>query len=202
MRIIAGSCKGLRLATPKGKGIRPALDKVKEAIFNILWSVEGLRVLDCFAGTGNIGLEALSRGAAHTTFIDSGREAIDLIRKNIAICKFEDRTTLLPYPAHVAISKLGKQGTVFDLIFVDPPYNVDLVNPTICQIAEAKLLAPGSRIVCEHFPKEVLIPPVGYTLADERKYGQTRISFVREKTITSLVPKSGVGENHLRRHGG
>jgi 16S rRNA (guanine(966)-N(2))-methyltransferase RsmD len=179
MRIIAGSRKSLRLVTPKGKGIRPALDKVKEAIFNILWSVEGLHVLDCFAGTGNIGLEALSRGAAHATFIDSGREAIDLIRKNIAICQFEDQTTVLPVAAPVAIAKLGKQGTQFDLIFVDPPYNRGLVTPSIQQIADAGLLAPDGQIVCEHFPKEVLTPPEGYQLADERKYGQTLISFVK-----------------------
>lgn len=182
MRIIAGTRKSLRLATPKGKGIRPALDKVKEAIFNILWSVEGLRVLDCFAGTGNIGLEALSRGAAHATFVDSGREAIDLIRKNIAICKFEDQTTLLPYAAHVAIAKLAKQGAQFDLIFVDPPYSKDLVNPSIQQIVDAGLLAPDGQIICEHFPKEVLTPPTGYTLTDERHYGQTVISFVRAQT--------------------
>lgn len=179
MRIIAGSRKSLRLKTPKGEGIRPALDKVKEAIFNILWSVDGLRVLDCFAGTGNIGLEALSRGAAHATFIDSGREAIDLIRQNIALCTFEDQTTLFPYAAATAIAKLGKQGAQFDLIFVDPPYNKDLVNPSIQQIADANLLAPDGQIICEHFPKEVLTPPEGYTLADERKYGQTLISFVK-----------------------
>lgn len=179
MRIIAGTRKSLRLATPKGEGIRPALDKVKEAIFNILWSVDGLRVLDCFAGTGNIGLEALSRGAAHATFIDSGREAIELIRKNIAICKFEDQTTLLPFAASTAITKLEKQGVQFDLIFVDPPYNKNLVNPTIQQIVDAQLLAPAGQIICEHFPKEVLVPPAGYQLADERKYGQTLISFLK-----------------------
>lgn len=181
MRIIAGSRKSLRLKTPKGEGIRPALDKVKEAIFNILWSVEGLRVLDCFAGTGNIGLEAISRGAAHATFIDSGREAIDLIRKNIAICKFEDQTSLLPYAAATAIAKLGSQGAQFDLIFVDPPYNKNLVTPSIQQVADANLLAPDGQIICEHFPKEVLTPPTDYLVADERKYGQTLISFVRRK---------------------
>lgn len=186
MRIIAGTRKSLRLATPKGKGIRPALDKVKEAIFNILWSVDGLRVLDCFAGTGNLGLEALSRGAAHATFIDSGREAIQLIQKNIAICKFEDQTTLLPYAAHVAIAKLAKQGAQFDLIFVDPPYSKDLVNPSIQQIVDANLLAPDGQIICEHFPKEILTPPAGYILADERNYGQTVISFI--STLAAPAP--------------
>ncbi|PIR20815.1 MAG: 16S rRNA (guanine(966)-N(2))-methyltransferase RsmD [Deltaproteobacteria bacterium CG11_big_fil_rev_8_21_14_0_20_47_16] len=178
MRIIAGTRKSLRLATPKGEGIRPALDKVKEAIFNILWNVEGLRVLDCFAGTGNIGLEALSRGASHATFIDSGREAIELIRKNIAICKFEAQTTLIPYAAATGIAKLGRESAQFDLIFVDPPYNKNLVNPSIRQIVDASLLAPEGKIICEHFPKEVLTPPEGYELTDERKYGQTLISFL------------------------
>jgi len=178
MRIIAGSRKSLRLATPKGEGIRPALDKVKEAIFNILWNVEGLRVLDCFAGTGNLGLEALSRGAAHATFIDSGREALQLIQKNIAICKFEDQCRVLPYAALNGLAKLGKEGAQFDLIFVDPPYNKGLVNPSIAAVAENKLLAPRGQLLCEHFPKEVLTPPEGFTLADERKYGQTLISFL------------------------
>lgn len=183
MRIIAGSRKSLRLATPKGNSIRPALDQVKEAIFNILWSVEGLRVLDCFAGTGNLGLEALSRGAAHATFIDSGREALQLIHKNIAICKFEAQTTVLPFPAHVAIAKLAKQGAQFDLIFVDPPYSKDLVNPSLQQIADAQLLAPGGQIICEHFPKEILTPPAGLALSDERHYGQTVISFLAAAKI-------------------
>ncbi len=179
MRIIAGTHKSLRLKTPKGKDIRPALDKVKEAIFNILWSVEGLRVLDCFAGTGNLGLEALSRGAVHATFIDSGREAINLIRKNIAICKFEDRCRVLPYAALAALAKLGVEGAQFDLIFVDPPYNRDLVNPSIAAVADHHLLAPDGQIICEHFPKEILTPPESYQLVDERKYGQTVISFLR-----------------------
>lgn len=178
MRIISGTRKSLRLATPKGKDIRPALDKVKEAIFNILWSVENLRVLDCYAGTGNLGLEALSRGAAHATFIDSGREALQLIQKNIEICKFADQCRVLPFPALTALARLGAEAAQFDLIFVDPPYNKDLVNPSLAAVAEHKLLAPGGQILCEHFPKEVIGPITGLKVVDERHYGQTVISFL------------------------
>ncbi len=178
MRIISGSHGGRKLYTPKSHNIRPALDKVKGAIFNILFNVEGLKVVDLFAGTGAIGIEALSRGAAHTTFVDSGHEAITIIEKNIEMCHFEDRAKVFPRKVAVAIDYFQKTGEKFDLIFVDPPYLKNLVNESLEKIAAAGILAEGGKIIVEHAPKEPIGEIKGLNLTDTRKYGQTFISFL------------------------
>ena len=181
MRVISGTAKGRRLFAPKSHSIRPALDKVKGAIFNILFDVEGLTVCDIFAGTGAVGIEALSRGASFCTFVDSGREATGIIQKNIELCKFEGVTKIFPTRADVAIEYLQKHAQKFDLIFVDPPYQKDLVNPTLEQISAAGLLADGGKIIVEHSPKEPISEISGLALTDTRKYGQTFISFLCHK---------------------
>lgn len=179
MRIISGTAKGRRLAHPKGAHIRPVLDKVKGAIFNILFDVSGLKVLDVFAGTGSIGLEAVSRGATQAIFIDNDREAITLIRKNIELCKFQGSCELLPYHVEKALKILQGRGEKFDLIFVDPPYLKDLVNPTIQKISELGLLANSGKIITEHHPKEPITNlPEDLHISDQRKYGQTLLTFL------------------------
>lgn len=181
MRVIAGTAKGRRLVGPnKGQPIRPALDQIKEAVFNILYSVEGVRVLDLFAGTGSVGIEALSRGAAHATFVDHLPAARALIERNLAHVGFQDRATVLPIPVARAIALLNNRGAQFDLIFIDPPYLKNLVNPTLVALVHTTLLSPTGRIVIEHHPKEPVAPPLPFTLTDERKYGQTRVSFVAQ----------------------
>ncbi|MBI2093006.1 MAG: 16S rRNA (guanine(966)-N(2))-methyltransferase RsmD [Deltaproteobacteria bacterium] len=183
MRVISGTAKGRKLYAPRTHNIRPALDKVKGAIFNILFNVEGLRVLDLFAGTGAVGIEALSRGATHCTFVDAADEAVTIIRKNIALCSFEDRAKLFPKRVDVSIDYFAKHEQKFDLIFVDPPYLKDLVNPTLEKIANAGILAPTGRIIVEHHPKEPIQSPISpIFLVDQRKYGQTLISFLAFKT--------------------
>lgn len=179
MRIISGTAKGLRLATPKGKGIRPVLDQVKESVFNILYDVEGLDVLDIFAGTGAMGLEALSRGAASCVFIDQGREAIQLVHTNLEKTGLAHLGRVIPKSAGVGIAILAKQKILFDLIFIDPPYEKNLLNVTLKAVAHDGLLKPDGLIIMEHHPKEVLELPDGYILSDERKYGQTMMSFVK-----------------------
>lgn len=178
MRIIAGSAKGRRLATPKSDKIRPALDQVKEAIFNILFDVSDMDVLDIFAGTGNVGIEALSRGATHCTFIDKSPEAIGLIRENLERCHLTEQGTVFPRSANIAIPILARDGKTFDLIFIDPPYLKNLVNPTLQLVAKHKLLRAGGTIVIERHPKEPVTAPEGLVVSDERKYGQTMISFL------------------------
>lgn len=180
MRIIAGQAKGRRLASPSGPHIRPVLDQVKESIFNILFNVEGLSVLDIFAGTGSIGLEAISRGAKRAVFIDSDREAVKTIKKNIEICGFGDPCRIISKHAEVALKILSKKGEKFDLIFIDPPYLKDLVNKTISNVAKLGLLNNNGRIITEHHPKEpVENPPEGLRITDQRKYGQTLITFLQ-----------------------
>lgn len=179
MRIIAGKAGGRRLAAPSGLSIRPVLDQVKEAIFNILFDVGGLRVLDVFAGTGSIGLEAVSRGAKEAVFIDSSREAVRLIKENIKRCGFEEGCRVIPRHAEGALKSLGRKGERFDLIFIDPPYLKNFVVSTIRLVSEAGLLSDGGKIITEHHPKEpVENVPEGLKISDERKYGQTLVTFI------------------------
>jgi len=181
MRIIAGKAKGRRLSTPKGTHIRPVLDQVKESIFNILYNVEGLEILDLFAGTGSIALEAISRGAKSAYMVDNDREAISIIRENIKKCGFEAECTLIPKHVNSAIKKLAKEGTKFDIIFIDPPYLKDLVNPTIKLVYESRLLKADGLIISEHHPKEPIEnPPEPLKIKDSRKYGQTMVTFLQK----------------------
>lgn len=179
MRVIAGSARGKRLFSPKSGKIRPVLDQVKEAIFNILWEIEGRRLLDLFAGTGAIGIEALSRGAAHVTFVDQEKEAVQLIRKNLEHCGFTEQGRVLPMTSGAAIAKLEREGATFDLIFVDPPYQQRLIQKTFQKLASSLIVTPATRFVVEHHPKEPIPDIPGLALTDQRKYGQTRISFLK-----------------------
>lgn len=179
MRVIAGVAKGKRLFSPKTVKIRPVLDQVKEAVFNILWEIEGLRLLDLFAGTGAMGIEALSRGAAHVTFVDQEKEAVQLIRKNLEHCGFIEQGRVLPMTVGAAIAKLEKEGGLFDLIFVDPPYQQRLIQKTFQKLATSPIVTGTTKFVVEHHPKEPIPDIPGLALTDQRKYGQTRISFLK-----------------------
>lgn len=180
MRVISGTAKGRRLLGPKkGQRMRPVLDQVKEAIFSILFSVEGAEVLDLFAGTGAMGIEALSRGAARATFVDVDPLATGLITRNLDSCHLYDRATVLAFHVERAIRQCGRQGAQFDLIFIDPPYEKGQVNPALAQVARRGVLRAGGRIVIEHHPRETIQAPEGLALTDQRKYGQTLISFLQ-----------------------
>lgn len=179
MRVIAGSAKGRTLkGPPKGAPIRPVEDRVKEAIFSILFSVENFRVLDCFAGTGAIGIEGLSRGAAHATFIDASRVAVGLLTENLARCGFEDHARILQLPAERALAQLGKEHAKFDLIFVDPPYGKNLVEPALQIIADEKLFTRDGQILIEHSTRDTFAIPPTLVQSDRREYGQTAITFL------------------------
>lgn len=178
MRVISGSAKGHRLIAPRGQRVRPALDKVKEAIFNILFNVEGMRVFDLFAGSGSIGIEALSRGAASAVFVEEWGEAIATIERNLRHCRLEGRANVIKCPVESAIKRLCRKDAQFDLVFVDPPYLKGFVNPTLNLLSRSTILADGATIVVEHHPKEPLLVPPGLSLTDCRKYGQTRVSFL------------------------
>ena len=181
MRVIAGTAKGHRLFTPKSDLIRPVLDQVKEAIFNILFDVSDFKVLDLFAGTGAMGIEALSRGAGRTVFVDQSREAIELLHKNLEKCGLAKTSQVLPISTGKGIATLGKKREKFDLIFVDPPYERNLVNKTLRDLLKHRLVGPETIIIIEHHPKEPVELPEGIVLTDERKYGQTLISFLKGK---------------------
>lgn len=184
MRVISGSAKGRTLVGPpknqKTHPIRPALDKVKGAIFNILFDVSDRNVLDVFAGTGAIGIEALSRGARHAVFLDASPEALKIIQKNIELCRFADRATLLKTKLPDDLKTIARKSGIeaFDLIFVDPPYDKDLVFPSLEAIVRYRLLAPEGHIIVEHSPREAVGTIEGLRVTDRREYGQTVISFL------------------------
>lgn len=178
MRVISGTCKGRKLVAPKSKDVRPVLDQVKEAIFNILFDVDGCSVLDLFAGSGSVGIEALSRGADRATFVERDAAACRVIRSNLAACDMEPSSTLMKMSASAAIDRLSKGGETFDLIFVDPPYLKNYVNDTLERIGRSGIAADGCTLVIEHHPKEPIEDIPGLTLTDTRKYGQTLISFM------------------------
>ncbi len=185
MRIIGGTHRGTALAAV-GKGdagahLRPTTDRVRESLFNVLQGgrfgdpITGAQVLDLFAGTGALGLEALSRGAAHVTFVDSGRAAQKLIRENITKLRRQADTTLLATDA----ARLP-QGAACDLIFLDPPYRQDLGGKALATAQAAGWISPEALIVWEE--AQAQIAPRGFTSLDQRRYGDTWVTFMRADT--------------------
>lgn len=182
MRVITGSAKGHALKAPDTLAVRPAADKVKGAIFNILGDVSGVCSLDLFAGSGSVGIEAISRGASHCTFVEADPKVADYIERNLKHCKLENQADIFIQKVDKAIPWLDKKGKRFDLIFVDPPYDKNLLNPTLELLTRhSSILTAHTLIVCEHSPREL---PLEETLeiTDQRKYGQTFISFIKLKS--------------------
>jgi 16S rRNA (guanine(966)-N(2))-methyltransferase RsmD len=178
MRVIAGKAKGHRLYAPNDRRVRPALDQVKEAIFNILFDVSDLWVLDLFAGCGSVGIEALSRGAHHATFVEEWKPCLDAIKKNLIHCKLETQASIVRASVERGIARLSKTAEKFNLVFVDPPYEKNLVNPTLKLLESSPILGDDCIIVVEHHPKEPLENFSRLALTDSRKYGQTLVSFL------------------------
>ena len=185
MRIIAGEFRGRRLAAVKGR-IRPTSDRVREAIFNVLGPlVVEARVLDLFAGTGALSLEALSRGARDAVLVEDQGAALEVLRRNLASLGLENQVRVLPIPVQKALKRLAGQGERFTLIFLDPPYERGLALKTLTALQRFGLLLPAARIIAEHSQRESLPEQVGQlTLRQCRRYGDTQVAFyqVRENT--------------------
>ena len=179
MRIIAGQRRGKRLFSPSDRSIRPTADRLRESVFNILAGrAAGAAVLDLFAGTGAMGIEALSRGAASACFVDHSTRAVALIRRNLAVCGFVGDIRVLHGDACQGLAPEAAW-PVFDLVFMDPPYDRGLVAPALEWWVRSKALAPEALIVVEHAHTEVvpsLAPP--WQVADQRRYGKTLVSFL------------------------
>ncbi|BAQ71026.1 N-6 Adenine-specific DNA methylase [Rhodovulum sulfidophilum] len=183
MRIVAGRFRGRALASV-GKGdpaahLRPTTDRVRESLFNLLLNsgygdpVGDARVLDLFAGTGALGLEALSRGAAHVTFLEDGTKALALIRENVALCRAEAETAILRRNAARPGPAPGAPAT---LVFLDPPYGKGLGEKALAASLAHGWIAPGALIVWEE--GAAVTPPEGLALLDSRRYGETAISIL------------------------
>ena len=179
MRIIGGTARGRRITAPRGSAIRPTADRVRESLFNILpRDLNGSRVLDLFAGGGSLSLEALSRGAASALLVDESEAAAKLIRRNLDALGFTDRARIWANPVAKALSRLAREGAVFDAIFLDPPYDGGWAGRTLAGIARMGTLEPGGVAVAEHSVRERVEERYG-SLArrDRRQYGDTVLSF-------------------------
>lgn len=179
MRIISGSARGTRLANFDGDQIRPTGDRVREALFSMLVSrlgtFTGRRVLDLYAGSGALSLEALSRGACHATLIDQGSQSATLIQNNARACRLADKISLVRGQVLDKL-RLTQSSAPFDLIFLDPPYNKGLLTPTLEAITDLSLLAPNGIVCVEASSKESLPDQVGQLeTITQRRYGATQI---------------------------
>jgi len=179
MRITGGKNKGRILASPRNLRIRPTSDQVREALFNILGhDLTGHRVLDLFAGTGSLGLEALSRGAEKVVFVDHTGVALGLIRKNLERCGFTGSGIVLKWDLTRGIGRHGRlRGQFFDLVFLDPPYGKNMITPLLQELSTTAMLSPGARVVAESSKSDGL-PSVAENLKqiDHRIYGDTQVS--------------------------
>jgi 16S rRNA (guanine966-N2)-methyltransferase len=180
MRIIAGALKGRRLAPVKGR-TRPTAAKVREAIFDILGpAVAGVRVLDLFAGTGALGIEALSRGAAAAVFVEDHPEAAKALRRNLADLGLQEQTRVWPLPVASALKKLATQGERFGLAFLDPPYEGGAAIVALNALISLDLLVPEAHVVIE-YSRRATVPEERGPLQRlrVRRYGDTQVAFYR-----------------------
>ena len=191
MRIISGSARGRRLLSPKNSLIRPTADRVKESLFNILNGLiacyDSCRTLDIFAGTGNLGIEALSRGAACAFFIDSHKESVSLVIKNLRMLGFDDRGRVIEREALSALRSLDKMKAPFQLVFIDPPYRQGLAERVMQFLATSALIDGNSLVIVETSSNE-LLPTAFDNLRefDRRVYGDTAIAFFRRTNVKEI----------------
>ncbi len=189
MRVIGGAARGRRLKVPKGRAVRPTAARVKESLFNILpHDFSGLRVLDLFAGSGNVSIEALSRGAAKAVLIDESPRSAAVIRDNLNRLGLSESAQVWTAPVFRSLRKLAKLADTFDLIFLDPPYDRELVGATLRTIGQCHLLSGTGRVVAEHSAREAVRSQYGeLVLNEQRRYGDTLLSFFKRE-MTSNSP--------------
>ncbi len=193
MRVVAGTLRGRAIAGPQHEGLRPTSDRVRESLFNILahgiddFSLEGARVIDLFAGTGALGIEAISRGAAYCLFVDSEPDARGLIRNNVEAFGLTGVTRIFRRDA----ADLGPAGTVapFHLAFLDPPYDKGLGERALNALADGKWLVPGAIVVLEERASATIALPPAFVELDRRTYGDTQIVFARYATALGWLQR-------------
>ena len=180
MRVITGTARGRRLKELQGMETRPTTDRVKDGLFNIIqFDIEGRRVLDLFAGTGQLGIEALSRGAAHATFVDQRRDAAALIRENLRITGLSDRSRVVQGES---LAFLGTVREKFDLVFLDPPYGAGLLEKALEELIRFDILSGHGIIICESYV-DARLPEVHppYALHRTYRYGRIKLTVYRRE---------------------
>jgi 16S rRNA (guanine966-N2)-methyltransferase len=179
MRVIAGEAKGRTLVVPKGGGTRAATDRIRETLFAILEpGLGGAAVLDLFAGAGTLGIEALSRGAKHTTFVERGSDAVRALRRNVEITGFVDRSTIAPVNV-LSFLQAGPRGP-FDVVFSDPPFaDVDVATATLAHPSLAAALSPSGLVVARAFRKHAPSVPATARVVRQKEIGEETLFFLR-----------------------
>lgn len=180
MRVVGGELRSRRLARPPA-GVRPTSDRVRESLFGRLGDLRGCRVLDLFAGTGALAIEALSRGAETAVLVDRSERVLNVVRENLASLDLGIRAQVICGDAAKTARRLKSAGR-FDLVFLDPPYDSDQIAPALAALVDADLLAADAIVVVENSKRHSLEPVAGLAVRDERSYGDTR--------LTWLVPTS------------
>ena len=180
MRIIAGVFKGRRLATPRGATTRPTADQVRIALMDTLGPrLPDARVLDLFAGSGSVGLEALSRGAAHATFVERDPRAVEALAENIRTLDVESRALVVRGDVTRQLGRLATDGRRFEIVFLDPPYATDDGERTLAALGGGALIAPEGLVVAQH-PTKRQLPESGVLRAfRDRRFGETTLTFFR-----------------------
>ena len=186
MRVIGGTDRGRRLLAPRGLRTRPTAERVREALFDILGpAVAGMRVLDLYAGTGAVGIEALSRGAARAVFVERDRDALRVLRRNLAdLVISRERARVVAGDAARVLATLRDEAP-FDLCFLDPPYTESVASRVLAGLVGAGLLGPHALLVVQHFTKTAVGCPAGL-VADRvsRRFGETALTFLRPEGYT------------------
>ncbi len=182
MRVVGGTLKGRALAAPRHEGVRPTSDRVREAVFNILAhgkdfpSLEGARVIDLFAGTGALGIEAISRGARYSLFVETDTQSRALVRRNVEAFGLTGVTRLFRRDA----TDLGPAGTMepFDIAFLDPPYGQGLGDRALAALSAGNWLKPGALVIVEERAGCEIVLPEGFVEVDRRTWGDTDVHFL------------------------
>lgn len=193
MRIIGGEFRSRLISMPKGADIRPTQDKVRQAIFNILGDIADKRILDLFGGSGAFGIEAISRGACHATFVDNNPRCVDTIKANLMSLGIAGgHYDIIRADAIKVISTLEAKSEKYDIIFMDPPYHKDLAKKCLINTDSYDILAPTGLVIVEHFKKDILLTDLRTLAFDrDRKYGDTVITIFRrtyDKSKDSSLP--------------
>ncbi len=180
LRIIGGALKGKKLYSVRDQSIRPTADRLRESIFNILsHRVLETVVLDLFAGTGALGIEALSRGAESALFVDNRKGALSVLKRNIESCKLDQKAEIVKWNIRQNLNCIRSNKPNFNLVFLDPPYNKNLIKPSLFNLYQSNSLKDGACIVIEHSLLESIPTDlIAFDLTDQRKYGKTLVSFL------------------------
>ena len=184
MRIIGGEARGRQIRLPRGCRIRPTADRVKESLFGILHQLEGSSFLDLFAGSGNVGLEALSRGARSAVLVEKDPRLAAAIRSNLRLLGMDSRAEVINTDVERGIRGLAKRAERFDLLFADPPYDEGFVPEIMKWLERGNLLDKNGIVVLQHSVREALEGscPQALVIADQRRYGDTMLSFLKNRT--------------------